>query len=407
MPSTETRKSTTLEFQNREQVQQNYQKQARTTLTATSFRQVLQKMIRNPPEESEYPPGLTFTDKRAQNTRRDSHPYGAPDDAANGIGDRRFLRACKSAKQGLHGSSRSHSPQAWAPSRKRPRRSHASKFQNCSWLATPTKLDAIRMPKHRTGNRTGRQGCSNTRRQRLRATDADSRRIQRPERPLRLQEPTKRFHTYRSTSTLRADLAEARKVVNGAIASLRTQNGTEGLIRQHLFVINRVNAPLCNGTQLRNPSHTGRHVTEVSFSTTPTPGQTHGSTSQVDSVLVEMAMVTDAPHRLRDGSAQLRLKPTPSDDKVRPGFNLDSLVDPRWHSLKDELATPRPAHTSHQGRTKKGCSCASDPQGARHRLRHPQSNLRCRAFGSYRGETHNTCALPLDQHPPRIHRQGC
>lgn len=143
-----------------------------------------------------------------------------------------------------------------------------------------------------------------------------------------------------------SDLAAGRQVVNNALASLKTQQGTEGVADNAAFVVNRVNSTAsAMAPQLRNSLEKlqADTVVEVSFiGSTYTLAKLLGSSSQVDSVLVDMAVVADEAmtdslmNRLNAGAK-------PADLGEALGGSRDSmwtsLVDPQMAILKDELAT--------------------------------------------------------------------
>lgn len=374
-----------LEFQKRvEQVQQNYQNQGYNNVDRDQLQtEVLQEMIQETLLKNEYARlGLTVTDNELSKAilGETPHPYVLQMMQQMGIGDPKMFydAVANPQKQGIQDPQQiAQLREAWAAIEKQTEEMlMASKFQNLLLGSlNANKLDAQAAYAETTRTWKIAQAAKDAATlddKGFEPTDAEMQAEYNAQKGLfRLQEPTKVIsYVSVNVNPSEADLAEARKVVNGAIASLRTQNGTEGLDGNTAFVINRVNAPAsAMAPQLRNALARiqADTVTEVSFlNNTYTLAKLIGSTSQVDSVLVDMAMVTDAA--LTDSvMAQLNSpasRPTPSaPTRYRPRIQSGPRSwTPRWHSSRMSSPQPRPAHTSHpRPHPRKGCSCASAP----------------------------------------------
>ena len=350
-----------LEFQKRvEQVQQNYQNQGSNNVDRDQLQtEVLQEMIQETLLKNEYARlGLTVTDNELSKAilGETPHPYVLQMMQQMGIGDPKMFydAVANPQKQGIQDPQQiAQLREAWAAIEKQTEEMlMASKFQNLLLGSlNANKLDAQAAYAETTRTWKIAQAAKDAATlddKGFEPTDAEMQAEYNAQKGLfRLQEPTKVIsYVSVNVNPSEADLAEARKVVNGAIASLRTQNGTEGLDGNTAFVINRVNAPAsAMAPQLRNALARiqADTVTEVSFlNNTYTLAKLIGSTSQVDSVLVDMAMVTDAA--LTDSvMAQLNsgLKADAiGTDKVQAQDSIwTSLVDPQMALFKDELAT--------------------------------------------------------------------
>lgn len=142
------------------------------------------------------------------------------------------------------------------------------------------------------------------------------------------------------------DLAAGRQTVNNALAALKTQPGTEGIADNAAFVVNRVSSTAAAmAPQLRNSLDklAADTIVEVSFiNSTYTLAKLLGSSTQVDSVLVDMAVVAD---EAMTDSLMTRLnagaKPADLGEALQGSRDSmwTSLVDPQMALLKEELAT--------------------------------------------------------------------
>lgn len=353
-----------LEFQKRvEQVQQNYQNQGYNNVDRDQLQtEVLQEMIQEALLKKEYARlGLTVTDNELSKAilGEKPHPYVLQMMQQMGVGDpKMFYEAVANPqKQGIQDPQQiAQLREAWASIEKQTEEMlMASKFQNLLLGSlNANKLDAQAAYAETTKTwkiAQAAKDASTLDDKGFEPTDAEMKAEYDSQKGLfRLQERTKVIsYVSVNVNPSDADLAEARKVVNGAIASLRTQNGTEGIEGNTAFVINRVNAPAsAMAPQLRNALDRIQNdtVTEVSFlNNTYTLAKLIGSSSQVDSVLVDMAMVADAA--LTDSvMAQLNsgIKAEAiGTDKVQAQDSIwASLVDPQMALFKDELATAEP-----------------------------------------------------------------
>lgn len=144
------------------------------------------------------------------------------------------------------------------------------------------------------------------------------------------------------------DQDAAKAIVNKGLADLKAKPATEGLADNNAFVINRVSTTAsAMNPQLKNKLAQLEADTVVSVSfinNTYTLAKLLGSTSQVDSVLVDMAIVADA--NMTDSvMAQLNagVKVADLGDKAQGQDSIwTSLVDPQMAAFKDELTNAEP-----------------------------------------------------------------
>ncbi len=349
-----------LEFQKRvEQVQQNYQNQGYNDMDRDRLQtEVLQEMIQEALLKKEYERlGLTVTDNELSKAilGEKPHPYVMQMMQQMGVGDpKMFYEAVTNpTKQGIQDPQQiAQLRDAWSALEKQTEEMlMASKFQNLLMGSlNANKLDAQAAYAEATKSWTVAQAvkdASTLPDKGFEPTDAELKAEYEAQKGLfRMAEPT-RVISYVSVDVLPSekDLQAARQIVNKAIADLRLNNGTEGLADNNAFVINRVNTTAsAMAPQLRNalPRLQADTVIEVSFmNNTYTLAKLIGATSQVDSVLVDIAMVADAAMtdsvmaKLNSGLKVADL----GNDKVQGSDSIwASLVDPQMAAFKEEIA---------------------------------------------------------------------
>lgn len=349
-----------MEFQKRvEQQQEQMQQRGYNNVDAAQVQEyVLQQMVSEALMDKEYRRlGLTVTDDELSQALLGPtpHPYVSQMVRSMGIPEAKVLyeAAYNPTKSGVDPQMASQYQQAWLSLEKDIEQVLLQQKFMSQFMGTVTanKIDAKAIFDDNASTSTiayVRKDLSSLSDEDFKVTDEEINALYNQEKNrYRIPEPERAISYIAVDITpSNEDLAAAQKEVEDAMMGLRLNPGTDAVSSNSKFYVNRVSAPLYSlAPALKKvaPTMAVDSATVVSFIDNQyTIAKMLGTTTSVDSVLVDLAFINESVDadsvisRLNTGAKAVELGDalTQSQDSI-----WVSLLDPSLGALKDELAT--------------------------------------------------------------------